>query len=136
LLLQAVDASCNEVLSDADAASLHPLAHQLEACSVEVAEATRASLRCAAAGDPRKALANASPYLTAVGHYVVGWLWLQQAQLARRQLAAGRSDADFLRGKLQTCLWFFRHELPQVPLLLANVRALDDSALAMQPEWF
>ena len=60
-------------------------------------------------------LANASCYLEAFGHVVVAFIWLEQALLASRALAAGphSSDADFYNGKLAACRYFFHHELPQ-----------------------
>ena len=44
--------------------------------------------------------------------------------------------ADFYRGKLHACQWFFRWELPRVALMLATLRTLDDTTLGMAPQWF
>jgi butyryl-CoA dehydrogenase len=92
-----------------------------------VGEATRAAL---AAGDPERALANASVYLEAFGHTVLAWIWLEQA------LAAHGRDGDFHAGKRQACRFFFRWELPKVGPQLALVRTLDPTALDMRDAWF
>ena len=50
--------------------------------------------------------------------------------------AATPQDADFYRGKLQACRWFFHWELPRTAPQHALLRSLDDSTLAMQDAWF
>ncbi|MBA5604082.1 acyl-CoA dehydrogenase [Duganella sp. FT3S] len=90
-----------------------------------------------AAGDMNKTLANASVYLEAVGHVVVAWIWLQQALLAASHLpGASADDADFYRGKLQACRYFFHWELPKVEAQLALLESLDTTTLDMQDRWF
>ncbi|MYN18018.1 acyl-CoA dehydrogenase [Rugamonas sp. FT107W] len=86
-----------------------------------------------AAGDMNKTLANASLYLEAVGHVVVAWIWLQQALLAA---AALDEDADFYRGKLQACRYFFRWELPKVEQQLELLASIDTTTLDMRDAWF
>jgi hypothetical protein len=56
-------------------------------------------------GDMNKTLANASLYLEAFGHVVMAWIWLEQALCA---LGKTGHDADFYRGKLQACAFFFK----------------------------
>jgi butyryl-CoA dehydrogenase len=87
-------------------------------------------------GDTALALANASHYMTAAGHLVVGWLWLQQALAARRALAAGRVSEDFCEGKRQTCRYFLKQELPQAMHAISLVAGFEDSFHAMRDEWF
>ena len=108
------------------------LAGALEA----VAETTRV-LAAALAKDSQAGLANASVYLEMFGHTVVGWLWLRQALAASHGLASGdAADADFYRGKLQSCRYFFRWELPKTEPQHALLRALDDTCLTMADGWF
>jgi alkylation response protein AidB-like acyl-CoA dehydrogenase len=85
------------------------------------------------AGDMNKTLANASLYLEAFGHTVVAWIWLEQALLA-----VGKSghDADFYKGKLQACTYFFTWELPKVHQQLDLLATLDTTTLDMQDAWF
>jgi butyryl-CoA dehydrogenase len=89
-----------------------------------------------AAGDMNKTLANASTYLEAVGHVVVAWIWLQQALLAAASLDPDSADADFYRGKLQACRYFFRWELPKVEQQLELLASIDTTTLDMRDAWF
>ncbi|GAA4011510.1 acyl-CoA dehydrogenase [Actimicrobium antarcticum] len=87
-----------------------------------------------AAGDLNKTLANASLYLEAFGHAVVAWIWLEQALLATGKSAS--HDADFYRGKLQACTYFFQWELPKIQPQLDLLARLDTTTLDMQDAWF
>ena len=87
-------------------------------------------------GEAGLALANASHYLHAAGHAVVGWLWLRQALAAQKLLDAGQGDADFLKGKLQTCRYFLAQELPTAMHAIGLVAGFEDSFFAMRSEWF
>jgi butyryl-CoA dehydrogenase len=105
----------------------------------DIAASTDVLAGCMASGQLRLGLANASLYLTMVGHALVAWIWLRQAVLASRALAAGAdvgADGDFYRGKLGACQYFFRHELPLVAQHARLLQSLDDTTLAMQPEYF
>ena len=118
-------------------ATLAPLAQQLSQGMALAAATTRAVGQRMAAGEVRLALANASHYMTLLGHLVIGWTWLWQALVAERALpAASGADADFYRGKLQACRYYFATELPLVEHVARLVQAAEPSAYAMQPEWF
>jgi hypothetical protein len=80
-----------------------------------------------------KTLANASIYLEAFGHTVVAWVWLEQALVAIGKVA---HDADFYKGKLQACSFFFKWELPRVQPQLNLLESIDTIALDMRDEWF
>jgi len=116
-------------------AELLPYADQLDAAWNKLGVVT-ATLY--ATGDLNKTLANASVYLEAAGHLVVGWIWLQQAQVAARKLAAAAQgeDLDFYRGKLQACRYFFNWELPKVEPQLNLLASIDTTTLDMQDAWF
>jgi hypothetical protein len=89
------------------------------------------------AANPTLALANAVLFLEAFGHTVIAWIWLRQALAAQRGLArALPPDADFYRGKLAACRWFYRWELPKVRQWHELLRSLDDTTLTMPPESF
>jgi butyryl-CoA dehydrogenase len=134
LLLQRIGATCGEA---AALPELRELAAQLLE-AVKLAEATtRAVGARLAGGEVRLALANASHYMTLMGHLVIGWFWLQSALVALRALpSASGADADFYRGKLQACRFFFATELPKIELAAKLVAEADDSAYAMQGAWF
>ncbi|MEZ5739456.1 MAG: acyl-CoA dehydrogenase [Burkholderiaceae bacterium] len=75
-------------------------------------------------------LANATAFLEAFGHLVVGWIWLEQAIVAAAALArAEGGEQDFYAGKLQAARWYFVWELPKVGLMMAALTRLDRSAL-------
>ncbi|SNS78165.1 acyl-CoA dehydrogenase [Noviherbaspirillum humi] len=103
---------------------------ELGATLQRVAKVTRALY---AVGDLNKTLANASVYLEAFGHMVVAWIWLEQALAAEGK---GGHDADFYRGKLQACAFFFKWELPKVHAQLDLLQSIDTTALDMRDEWF
>ncbi len=134
ILLQRI-AACS-----ADAAAvpeLQALAAQLLAGVKLAEEATQAVAKRMLAGEVRLALANAQHYMTLLGHLSVGWMWLQSALIAQRALpTANAADADFYRGKLQACRFFFASELPQIELAAKLVREAEDNAYAMEDAWF
>jgi butyryl-CoA dehydrogenase len=70
------------------------------------------------------------------GHVVIAWMWLRQALVAARKLEAGDGDAAFLQGKLAACRYFFAYELPKTRTQRALLETLDDTTVAMQPDWF
>ena len=85
-------------------------------------------------------LANATVFLEAFGHLVMGWIWLEQALIADKALASTAngtsSDHDFYRGKLQAAQYFFNWELPKVSTMLDLLNSLDQTTLQMQDAWF
>jgi len=137
-LLRSVSAALTRTVAGAHlpgvAAELLAYAAQLEASWQQVEAVTTALYAC---GDLNKTLANASVYLEAVGHVVVAWMWLDQALLASTRLAgAAALDADFYRGKLQACRYFFHWELPKVQPQLELLASIDTTTLDMQDAWF
>ncbi|NDK91610.1 acyl-CoA dehydrogenase [Gordonia desulfuricans] len=80
-------------------------------------------------GDPALALANATAYLEAAGHLVIGWMWLEQL------LAAGDKSGDFYDGKRAAAQYFFRYELPKTAAQFELLAALDRTTLDTDPAW-
>ena len=70
-----------------------------------------------------KALHNASAFLSAFGHVVVGWLWLDQA------LAAAAASDTMREIRLRSCRYFMSTELPKARQQLAFVKSLNDEAV-------
>lgn len=134
LLMAKIAQACIEAGADD---TLKPLADQLAIAAKHAIDATRAAGKRMAEGDVRLALANASHYMTVLGHLAIGWVWLQQATIAQRQLPeASGDDRDFYAGKLQACRFFFATELPLVEHAARLVRDAEPSAFDMQAEWF
>ena len=134
LLMAKIAQACVEAGADE---TLKPLADQLATAAKLAIDATRAAGKRMVAGDVRLALANASNYMTVLGHLAIGWVWLQQATIAQKQLPnATGDDRDFYAGKLQACRFFFATELPLVEHAARLVRDAEPSAFDMQAEWF
>ena len=112
----------------------------LEAGARAVAEALErvcASVeRLLAEPQERRALANATFFLNAFGHLVVGWLWLDQAAACVAALAADTADRAFYAGKIRAFDYFAKVELPRVPLWLAQVDSMSNLAASMPVEAF
>jgi len=99
-------------------------------------EATRALKKCE---DPAQRMANATIYLDAFGHIVIAWIWLRQAVVAARALAAERlnaADRSFYQSKMRTCRYFTRYEMPLAQARLALCGLLDDTCLEAPVEMF
>jgi len=88
--------------------------------------------------DPDLALANATLFLDVFGRVSAGWMWLKQATVAQRALAAGtvEVDTDYYLGKLQAQRYFFQWDLPGTRLDLARLAVLDRMPYDMKDEWF
>lgn len=133
LLLERIHATLQECAGVAELQASSQLLTEAVNQLTEITEALQAVRR----DDPDRALANAYLYMECFGHVVVGWLWLRQAQTALRALQqGGECQPSFYQGKLNTCEYFLRYELPK-PLALAQVlRSADRTTLDMPDECF
>ena len=102
-------------------------AQALRAALQQLLEATQAAW---STGVPEEALANATPYLQAVGHVVLAWMWLDVAAAAEKSAAATKP------GKLAAMRYFFDYELPKTAAWLAVVSSRNATCRTMQDEWF
>jgi len=84
---------------------------------------------------PDIGLANASAFLSLSGHVVVAWLWLWQASAAMKGLKSG-TNAEFYRGKLHACRFFFRWELPKIQHWSNLLQSADDTCRTMHNDYF
>ena len=75
---------------------------------------------------------NATDFLSAFGHVVVAWLWLDQAVHACGPVPALR---DFLSGKVRTARHFIEAELPRADIWLDAVTAGRDTAATFPVEF-
>jgi alkylation response protein AidB-like acyl-CoA dehydrogenase len=96
----------------------------------------RATASALGAGDPERALCNATPYLQAFGHVVIAWLWLEVATAAMATRSRGAEQSAFLAGKRQAARYFYGFELPKVAGWLDPVARRDVTCLDMQDAWF
>jgi butyryl-CoA dehydrogenase len=104
-----------------------PYATQLRDVVARIVEVTQ---KVWEAGDVALSLANATPYLEAVGHTVIAWMWLEQL------LAAEGKDGDFYEGKRRAAQYFFAWELPKTGPQLDLVASLDRTTLDMESRYF
>ena len=80
--------------------------------------------------EPQAALANATPYLTAFGHVVVAWLWLDVL------LAVGAADDAASVGRRAAARYWFRYELPRIDAWLGVVASRDDTCASLDEAAF
>ncbi len=139
--IQALDLLGRKVVMNGGA-GLALLAETVEATCAQAPEAYAAPLREAmarvvevtqkvwGAGDVALSLANATPYLEAVGHVVIAWIWVEQL------VACQGKEGDFYDGKRAAAQYFFAWELPRTGPMLDLVASLDRTTLDMRPAWF
>ncbi|OYV87413.1 MAG: acyl-CoA dehydrogenase, partial [Acidiphilium sp. 21-68-69] len=103
-------------------------AARLVAALDQLGVTANALLACA---DLPRRLANATLFLDAFGHVVIGWLWLWQALVSAASLDGNPPPPDrlFHEGKLLTCRYFMAHELPLAVARLALCATLETSSL-------
>jgi butyryl-CoA dehydrogenase len=116
----------------ADAAAIPALAGQARALYDLWVRVDAVTKRLTMLNDPG-ALDNASVFLSAFGHLVIGWLWLDQAVTLFNDAS---SDRAFRDGKLRACRYFIEVELPKAVPQLELVAALSDVAASMPEEAF
>jgi butyryl-CoA dehydrogenase len=80
--------------------------------------------------DPAFVLADASTYLEAVGHVVLGWIWLEQ------YLATADRQDSFFEGKRQAARYFLVRELPKAMTQFDLLDSLDSLPAGTDPSWF
>lgn len=124
LLCERIEATIGACRGDA---ALAPLGEALADWLPALAEAVRTVGGAAMQGDADLALANAYPFLDALGHVVVAWLWLDQARVAGALLAdaTGEQQRSLLSGKRLAATYFIEWELPTRRHALALVARLD-----------
>lgn len=88
---------------------------------------TLAALR--GANGEAEMLANATNFLSAFGHVVLGFIWLDI-------VARLPGEGDFAAGKKAAARFFFAFEMPKVAAWLAPVKGLDRLTVTMQEGWF
>jgi len=119
------------------AEQLEPLAHYAQALksAVQTVTDTTATLSAAAMqGSADRFLCNSWVYMEMLGHVVIAWIWLKQAQVAEQQLRKGTADRDFYQAKMNACQFFYRWELPKIQRQSALLCSLDDTLLTVNSQ--
>jgi butyryl-CoA dehydrogenase len=129
LLSGKIAATAKAAASDAELAEY---ARDLDQALALAGTTTQVLAGAALKGQVDLFLANAAYYLDMLGHIVLAWIWLQQAQVA--QAAAGSAtgvEREFYQGKLYACRYFFRYELPRARRSAELLQKLDDTTLSV-----
>ncbi len=113
-------------------------AEQLENTLNQALQTTEKLLQARSELGTKIFLANSNTYLEMLGHTVIAWMWLKQAIVAARALSRELSEDEtaFYQGKIHTCQFFYRFELPKVAVWSKLLISLDTTVLEMQSEWF
>ena len=121
LLGKAIADTANRLKPDSECADLTP-------CLALAWEQITAALDSLRQAPQERSLDNATFFLRAFGHVVVGWILLDQAILAATKAKSGEIDAHFAASKALTCRHFFETEIPRVNAWLAPVSQGCDTA--------
>ena len=84
-------------------------------------------------------LSNATIYLEMFGCFIVGWLWLIQAIVAKEQLQHKRvkkSDIRFYEGKIKVQEYYFANELPKIHSLAKILTRQIPVTISTMPDHF
>lgn len=116
-----------------DRARLHPQLDTFATALATAIDTARSALdHLASRVEPERAMDNASHALSAFGHTVVAWLWLDQAIAA---LALGDTRANQREAKLATCRYFFECELPKTEAQWRLVAEANTAAADVPSAW-
>lgn len=83
-------------------------------------------------GKTEKYLADATVFLEMMSYCVIGWQWLKMATRASEMIQSGEIPATnkaFFEGKIHTCLFYFKYEMPHTAACAATL--LDESELTL-----
>jgi len=84
----------------------------------------------------KQALSVSVPYLMLTGHVVGAWQHAQSAVKAAELLTAGDSNANFLKGKIQTARFYHSMVLPEIHGLAYSVKHAGTAVTAFDNAYF
>jgi alkylation response protein AidB-like acyl-CoA dehydrogenase len=117
-------------VTTAEAEQKYPAESKALAAAMDALQTALRSL--GAANSEADMLANATNFLSAFGHTVLGFLWLGIAL----KIDQTSCDEDFAAGKQAAAKYFFAFEMPKVAAWLAPVTARERLSITMQDGWF
>ena len=118
--------------SIAAARALPELAEFADHLTAALQQALAATEAAWATGEPGQALANAVPYMQALGHVVLAWMWLDVARASLRGDAQSAANI----GRRAAARYFLRYELPRIGAWLEVVRTRDVTCADMDEAGF
>lgn len=116
------------------AAAGTPADFTVEATALQTAMAdlTAALRALRAANDETEMLSNATNFLSAFGHIVLGFIWLTIVTT----LASVETAPDAAAGKKAAARYFFAFEIPKVTSWLSPIHTGNRLTVTMQDSWF
>ncbi len=108
------------------------LAKELKTSLQYVDETTKALGFLALKGKVNLSLSHSTPYLHLLGHTVVAWMWLLQANEAVK--GTGNKEDSFYKGKIKTAQFFYAWEVPKIKMWGEAIRSGDKTALETTPD--
>jgi alkylation response protein AidB-like acyl-CoA dehydrogenase len=119
-------------VAKAAAAAPPDFAAEAAALGAAMADLTAALNALRGCNDETEMLANATNFLSAFGHAVVGFIWLTIVTA----LAGADVTPDAAAGKQAAARFFFAFEIPKIAAWLAPIHAGNRLTVAMQDGWF
>ena len=110
------------------------MAKELKTSLQYVDETTKSLGFLALKGKVNSSLSHSTPYLHMLGHTVIAWMWLLQANEAIKGL--GNNEDSFYKGKIKTAEFFFSWEVPKIKMWGEAIRSGDQTALETTPDLF
>ena len=89
-----------------------------------------------AMSDPDQAGATAHYYLNLMALVSMAYFWAEMVSKAKKMLAAGEGNTDFLESKITTANFFFNHILPETTSLRYKIEAGAKDVMALDAERF
>jgi alkylation response protein AidB-like acyl-CoA dehydrogenase len=128
-----------KTIADArDCSELKIFAEELSNTLERLQEVTLHLIGIAQEKGPEYFLADATLYLELFGIITISWQWLLQSitvdKALQNELSA--SEYNFYQGKLYTCKYFFRYELPKIEGLAKRLMDKDPLTVEMEVNFF
>ena len=80
--------------------------------------------------------ASSVDYLMYSGYVVMAYFWAMMAEKAEEQLAAGTTEVDFYRGKIETAKFYFDKILPRTSAHRESIMSGSSSLMDISEEAF
>lgn len=118
---------------------LKAYAQEMEKALAKLEQVTGYLFGLATQGNAELFLADATLYLDFFGIITMGWQWLLQAIVAKKELNRGEcvsDDVTFYEGKLCTFRYFFVYELPKIESLAITLMKGSSLTVDMEIDYF
>jgi alkylation response protein AidB-like acyl-CoA dehydrogenase len=86
--------------------------------------------------DTEEFLADATLFLEYMGILTLAWQWLKQGITIQEDLASGKKDSDFYKGKMICLRYFYEYELVKMDALGKRLISEDMPTIEMKEAWF